>query len=159
MNSEPPPFGDPTNIRRENAAAVKKGVAVGCGGCAFLIVLGIGFVASIFFGIMLLMRGSDVSQLSLQAAQNSEVLKQELGEPIHMGWFIFGSMRSSSGQGTASLAVPVSGPQEGVTLHTTATQQNGVWHLNSVTTTLPSGKEFSLPVPALPPVAQEAKAP
>ncbi|TDU70853.1 cytochrome oxidase complex assembly protein 1 [Prosthecobacter fusiformis] len=150
MNTEPPPFGDPTNINRENAAAVKKGVAVGCGGCLAVILLAIGFVASIFFIVMLFMRGADASVESLKRAQNSPQMKEALGEPIQMGWWVMGSFNSTAEEGQANLTIPVSGPRGSASIQTEATKEKGTWNYTRMTAELPTGTTVDLlqPLPS-----------
>jgi hypothetical protein len=150
MNTEPPPFGDPTNIRRENAAAVKKGFAVGCGGCFVVFMLGIGFVASLFFVVMLFMRGADASVESLKRAQNSPQVKAALGDPITMGWWVMGSFSSTAEEGQANLTIPVSGPRGSASIQTEATKEKGTWNYTRMSADLPSGQTIDLlqPLPS-----------
>lgn len=144
MNPEPPPFGDPTNIQRENADAVKKGVTVGCAGCATVLMLFVGFIALIVMTIFYFMRSSEACQMALEEAKKSAVLRRELGEPMTLGWIVTGSVNTASGAGKANLSVPVSGPKQSATLQISATQTDGVWQLNEARTALPSGEPVDL---------------
>lgn len=144
MNPEPPPFGDPTNIQRENAAAVKKGITVGCAGCATVLMLFVGFIALIVLAVFYFMRSSEACQLALQEARKSAILRRELGEPMTLGWIVTGNVNTVSGSGKATLNVPVSGPKQSVSIQVSATQTNGVWQLNEAQTTLPSGEPVDL---------------
>lgn len=144
MNPEPPPFGDPTNIQRENAAAVKKGVTVGCAGCATVLMLFVGFIVLIVMTIFYFIRSSEACDMALHEAKKSPILQRELGEPMTLGWIVTGNVNTASGAGKANLNVPVSGPKQSVTIQVSATQTNGVWKLEEARTTLPSGEPVDL---------------
>lgn len=146
MNTTPPPpFGDPANIRRENAAAVKKGVAVGCGGCFLMVALLFAAMAAVVSVAMVFMRSSDVAQETLKRAQNSPVLVQELGSPIEMGWLLSGHISIINDSGTAEMSVPVSGPLGSATIRSHAVKKDGgPWQIEKMETRLPSGATVDL---------------
>ncbi len=125
MNPPPVPFGDPTRVQAENKAAVGKGIAFGCGGCALLVSVFIAFIACIVAVVMMAMRSTDACGMSLLAAQKSEIMKRELGEPMTLGWIIMGSVNINNGHGRANLNVPISGPKGDATIHTEGTKQQG----------------------------------
>lgn len=125
MSTTPPPFGDPTNIEREHASAVGKGVGCGCGGCLAAVVGCFVLGAAIFAFVMMLLRGSDACQMSLHQAQHSEVMKRELGEPISLGWLVFGNIHITNGNGSVDVTVPVSGPKGSASIHTVGTKSSG----------------------------------
>ncbi len=122
------PFGDPTNIRQENAAAVGKGVLFGCGGCALLVAAA--FVMLLLFaaGVLYMMSLSGPGQEVYAAAQKSEVLRRELGEPIAKGWFMSGHVSVNNDSGTARLTIPLSGPKGSASLQIEAEMRQGLWH-------------------------------
>lgn len=144
MNPEPPPFGDPTNINRENAAAVRKGVAVGCGGCFAVVVLGLGLMASLFFIVEIFLRGSDVGKETMKRAQQSPAMQQALGEPMKMGWLVFGSIHVENDSGGANLSIPISGPLGACSVKTVAEKKAGIWEYSRMKATLPSGESIDL---------------
>jgi hypothetical protein len=138
MSTPPPlPFGDPSKIQQENSAAVRKGVAFGCGGCALLAAAVAVFGACIFWFIMSMIRGADASQMSLQAAQSSEVMRRELGEPIALGWLVTGSISITNGNGRADITVPVSGPKGAASIHTVGSKKAGSpWTFSTMKATI-----------------------
>ena len=149
MNPEPPPFGDPTNIQRENNAAIGKGVAVGCGGCLMVIASIVFFVVAIVGGVMLFLRSSEPCAETLRSAQNSPALQQALGEPMKMGWFLVGSVSITNESGSADISIPISGPKGSVRIRTRALRQDRVWSYQEMSTQLPSGEAVDL-LPTLP---------
>ena len=112
--------------------------------------LGIGFVASLFFVVMLFMRGADASVESLKRAQNSPQVKAALGEPIAMDWWVMGSFSSTAEEGQANLTIPVSGPRGSASIQTEATKQQGTWRYTRMSADLPSGETIDLlqPLPS-----------
>jgi hypothetical protein len=130
------PFGDPTNIQRENAAAVGKGVAFGCGGCALLVVLVFGLMmACMFFAFVMLWR-SGPGDAAFEAAKKSEVMREALGEPMTKGWLVTGNVSINNNTGTADLNVPVSGPNGSASIHAVATMTDGVWNFSEAKATI-----------------------
>lgn len=125
MSSTPPPFGDPTNIQREHASAVGKGVGCGCGGCLSVVLGCFGLGVAIFAVVMMFLRNSDACQMSLLQAQQSEVMKRELGEPISLGWVVSGKIKITNGKGTVDVTVPVSGPKGSASIHTVGKKSAG----------------------------------
>jgi hypothetical protein len=56
-------------------------------------------------------RASDVyKQAMSQAAANSQV-REQIGEPIKGGWFMFGELKYGGTSGHANFAIPISGPR------------------------------------------------
>lgn len=148
MSTQPPPlpFGDPSNIRKEHASAVGKGVLFGCGGCAMAVAAVMLLGSAVALLVMSFMKGADACQMSLKAAQESEVMRMELGEPITMGWFVSGNISMSGGDGSAEVHVPVSGPKGSASIHTVAAKQNsGPWTFTKMQATIEaSGKQVDL---------------
>lgn len=144
MNTEPPPFGDPTNIQRENAAAVRKGVAFGCGGCLAIILAGVCFMIAIIGIVFYAIRASDPIQLTLKAAQRSEVVQQELGEPISLGWLVLGNIQTVNNEGTANLSLSLSGPKGDADVQVQGQKKDGVWNFSQMEAVLPSGSRVDL---------------
>lgn len=141
MSTPPPPlpFGDPTNIQKKHASAVGKGVLFGCGGCAVavgVLLLGV----AVFALVMSFMKGADACQMSLKAAQESEVMRVELGEPIAMGWLVSGNIKINNGDGTAEVNVPVSGPKGSASIHTVGRKKGGgPWKFTKMHATIEAG--------------------
>lgn len=107
-----------------------------------LVLLGV----AIFALVMSFMNGADACQMSLKAAQESEVMRVELGEPITMGWLVSGSIKINNGDGTADVNVPVSGPKGSASIHTIGTKKDGgPWSFTKMQATIDSsGKQVDL---------------
>jgi len=144
MNSEPLPFGDPTNIRRENAAAVRKGVAVGCGGCAAIVLVGALFMTGIVFVVLYFMQSSAPAQQTLHAARKSEILRRELGAPLSLSWLVTGSVNTYNDTGSADLSLTVFGPQGEADVLTIGIPDAGGWKYSRMEAMLPSGEKVDL---------------
>ncbi len=101
---------------------------------------------AVFALVMSFMKGADACQMSLKAAQESEVVRAELGEPITMGWFVSGNIKINNGDGTAEVHVPVSGPKGSASIHTVGTKKDGdPWKFTTMQATIEaSGKQVNL---------------
>jgi hypothetical protein len=141
MNPPPVPFGDPTRVNQENRAAVGKGLLFGCGA---LVVAAVVFVGLIVFGVLSLMRGSDVCEQAVAKAQASSRVQTALGQPITQGWYVTGSINTSNDSGSADVNIPISGPKGSATIHAVATKAAGVWTFSVLRVTLPDGKQVNL---------------
>lgn len=137
MNSEPPPFGDPGQVRRDNQNAVKKGVLFGCGGCALLLGLAVAGVAGLVFFVFGTIRNTEPYQASLRAAQASPALREALGEPIRSDWWLGGKVSWDNGAGRADMHIPVKGPKGGASIHTIGTKQPAApWRFEKMEATI-----------------------
>lgn len=134
MNATPPPLGDPTKVQAENSAAVGKGILFGCSGCLLVIFALMLFAGAIVGVVMYAIRSSDVAQLTLVTAQASPEMKAELGEPMEIGWFITGSVKSNGGNGQADVHLPIAGPNGSASVHAIASKKTGgVWEFTEMT--------------------------
>lgn len=144
MSATPPPFGDPTNIRRENQAAVSKGIAAGCGGCLTVIALGVFFVVALTATIFYFIRSSDANQETLKRAQSSPALIQQIGEPVQMGWLVMGSVSRQNEKGNADMSIPVTGPKGSARIHTVGVRDANGWRYTKMLATLENGQQIDL---------------
>jgi hypothetical protein len=150
------PFGDPTNIRRENVSAVGKGVAFGCGGCLGLAGIMV-IIILVIGGIGLKMfRSSGPCQAALRAAQASPEMREKLGEPMELGWLMTGNISTIHGSGSANLNVLIHGPKGKAGIRVVGKSSAGVWRYEEMTASVAStGEKLSLlsylesPPPAL----------
>jgi len=135
------PFGDPTNIRRENSSAIGKGVALGCGGCLGLVAIVV-IIVVVIGGIGLkIFRSSSPCQSALSAAQASPAMRAQIGEPIELGWLITGSINSINGSGSANLNILVHGPKGKASVRVIGKSAAGVWNYEKMTATITSTGE------------------
>ncbi len=113
MSASPPdlPFGDPTAITTQNRSAVGKGVLIGCGGCA-VVLLGIaGVFSAIFFGVFAAIGKSDAVAEVMKRADESKVVREQLGTPLQRGWLTTGNIETANGSSSAELQIPIEGPK------------------------------------------------
>lgn len=87
---------------------------------AFIIFAGVMFVMNMF-------RSSDVYAGAMAAAQAHPAVQEALGDPIKGGFLIAGSIHTDGSSGDASMAIPISGPEESATIHADATMREGEW--------------------------------
>ncbi len=88
---------------------------------------GLGFVAAVFFGIMSLLRSSDVYKEAVSRAQHAPAVVQALGEPVQPGWWFTGNNSVNGPSGSADIAIPVSGTKGKGTVYAVARKQAGQW--------------------------------
>ncbi|MGC2447888.1 MAG: cytochrome c oxidase assembly factor Coa1 family protein [Candidatus Sulfotelmatobacter sp.] len=71
-------------------------------------------------------RNSDVyKQAMVQATANSQV-RDQMGEPMKAGWFIFGELKIGATTGRANFSIPISGPHGKGRIRVVA-HKNGGW--------------------------------
>jgi hypothetical protein len=94
-------------------------------GCLTMLVVVAGGIALVLWGILSLMKSSDVYQEAIRRAQSNAAVVQALGSPVEDGIFFSGEMNVSGGSGTADMAVPLSGPAGSGTLYINANKSWG----------------------------------
>lgn len=135
MDTPPPvPFGDPTQVQKENRSALGKGLLFGCSGC-LLVILALGiFVAAIVGVVMASLRNSEPFQITLDAAKNSAEMRQAVGEPMTIGWIMTGNVKYNGGEGEADVYVPINGPSGSAYVHTVGRKAAGNgWDFSQMT--------------------------
>jgi hypothetical protein len=100
-----------------------------------------GFIYLIFYFVMSMMQSSEPYQHALAEAKRSPAVTAAIGEPIREGWFITGKISEGGGSGSASLAIPVSGPRGGATIYVEARESAGQWQYQQVVVELDSSHE------------------
>jgi hypothetical protein len=91
---------------------------------------------SIFFGVMGLIRNSDVVQGAVARAERDPEVAAALGTPLEVGWLPRGSINTSNGSGRADLTLPVSGPRGSGEMIVEAVSREGVWRYNRLMVTV-----------------------
>lgn len=102
-------------------------IGAGCALVGLVVLLGIGFVLAIVFGVMAMVKSSGAYAEAIAAARESAQVREALGEPIEEGWFVTGNVQSSGPSGEASLAIPLSGPQGSGTLYVEGRKRADRW--------------------------------
>ena len=83
--------------------------------------------ALILFGaaIELLCHNLSLTQQAIADLQASTGGREALGDPVRLGWFIAGNMRS----GEANFSIPVKGSKAAGKLEVKGTRKDGSWHI------------------------------
>ena len=114
----PPPIEPEKNwFRRHLILSIAIGIAVAA----------VGFVVALLFGILSILKSSDVYKQALAKAQNAPAVAEALGKPIEAGWWFTGNINVSGPSGNADLAIPISGPKGSGTICAVATKRAGEW--------------------------------
>lgn len=124
-----PPYERPPSWFQRNK---KMAIVGGCALVTFVLLLVLGFVAVIAFGVMSLVKSSNAYTEALSLARQNEEVRTALGEPIEDGWFVTGSVQSSGSSGEASLVIPLNGPKDEGTLYVEGRKSAGAWHYSTM---------------------------
>jgi hypothetical protein len=105
----------------------------------------VGFVLLIFSFVMTLMKSSEPFRHGLAEARENPAITAALGEPIQEGSMISGNFQESGPTGSASLAIPLSGPKGDATLYVEAHKSAGQWQYQTLVVELKaSGQRIDL---------------
>jgi len=97
-------------------------------GCLGLIILVLGFIASIMMIAFGVMKSSNVyEQAMIETRSNIEVI-EALGEPIEDGFLLTGEINVHGTLGEANFAIKISGPKGEGTVYVIATKKAGRWN-------------------------------
>ncbi len=121
-----------------------KWIAIGCG---TLLVLGIGFVVAMIFGISAMMKSSDVYVESLAHIKTEPALVAKLGSPIESDGMLKGKIEVSGPSGTAHISYPVKGPTGKATIYVDASKVAGRWKYESIIAELDGGTRLPMTIP------------
>jgi hypothetical protein len=97
----------------------------------------VGFIALIFGTI----RSSDVYQAAMAQANADATVVENLGTPIHDGFFTNAQITVRGDSGTANLAIPLRGPKGTARLFGRATKSQGEWHFEELVVRIDRTKE------------------
>ena len=82
----------------------------------------------LFFGSLeYLLRNSSIAQQAIADLQASKEGKNELGDPIRIGWLISGEIKITGGDGGAVLSIPVKGSKTAGELDVKGIRKDGSW--------------------------------
>jgi len=76
---------------------------------ACLVVLTV-FIGGLLWGVTSMMRSSYPYQLAVKRATESSAVETKLGKPLQIGWLTSGNVNFNGAEASASLSIPVSGP-------------------------------------------------
>jgi hypothetical protein len=124
-------------------------------GCLTVLLAGAMFVAGIFALVVGMMRQSDAYGEAMRRARASTQLQAAIGTPMEEGRFVTGSFEESGPSGTASLAIPVSGPRGGATIYVEGRKSAGQWQYDVLVAQLDaSGERIELEPAESPPAVE-----
>jgi len=75
-------------------------------------------------------------------------LREALGEPVTVGWWVGGTLRDNGNHGSATFQIPLEGPRGQATLDVAASKSQGTWTTGRAKVTLTSGEIIDLLEPA-----------
>lgn len=116
-------------------------VPLGCVGVLAVVLASLGLLVGIIFGAI---RQSDIAQLAIQRAQQSEELEERLGAPIEPRWWLSGNIEMDGAGGTASLAIPLKGSRARGTLYVEGTKSTGRWSFDQLVFETEGGERLDL---------------
>jgi len=95
---------------------------------SIVLVAAVVFVVGLVAFIEHEIKSSPIYQMSLARAQLSSNIAGILGHPVNAGWFVSGQLtESTSGDGHATLTIPLKGPKGRGTLRVQADRHAGSW--------------------------------
>lgn len=130
MGSSSSPMAVPSPPKKNWLAAHwKSALAVGCLGLIALIVT---FIGGILFLVESSIKNTPAYTEALARAQANPVVAEKIGQPLHAGWFVSGSINISGSSGNADFSVPISGPKGKGTLYVVAKKSAGRWQFETL---------------------------
>ncbi len=92
-----------------------------------MIVIGLIFVFSLFYGISSDLEDKEPFQYAFEVINKDEEMIRHLGSPIVQDGIFMGDMSWSNGEQSVDVRIPVSGPKGEGVLYLKARETNGVW--------------------------------
>lgn len=97
------------------------------GGCLTLIIIGLIFIGTLFFGVTNMFKNSTPYEYALeQASQNREVTLI-LGDAIESDGIINGNISIDNNSGIANFSIPIKGSKGEARIYVVAEKRNGEW--------------------------------
>lgn len=97
------------------------------GGCLTLIIIGLIFIGTLFFGVTRMFKNSTPYEYALeQASQNREVTLI-LGDAIESDGIISGNISIDNNSGIANFSIPIKGSKGEARIYVVAEKRNGEW--------------------------------
>jgi len=95
-------------------------------GCLTLLFLMAAFSAITIGSISITFRSSDVYKQAIARAAANVQVRDQVGDPMKAGWFIFGDLKYNGSSGSANFSIPISGPRGKGRIRVVA-YKNQVW--------------------------------
>lgn len=96
-------------------------------GCLLFVLFGLGCIALFIHFVFTALKSSEPYETALAAATQNPAVIQALGEPVEAAYLITGSVNLENDNGTADLAIPISGPQASAIIYVEAEKTSGHW--------------------------------
>jgi hypothetical protein len=126
-------------------------------GCLTPVLLCGGCFALIFFGVTGLIKSSEPYGEAIAKAKANQEVRNQLGEPIAVGYWTTGSVQVSNGTGSANFIIPISGPKKSGIVFVEATKNAGKWEYSKLEVQpVGSDKRIDLRTPELKPAPKPA---
>jgi hypothetical protein len=140
--AEPEAISSSAHARRASQAVTRKGKWV------IWVVIAVISLCIACFGIFMvgmfsIMRSSDAFKMALEIVKNHPTAQQVLGVPIEDSPFTTGSIEENGSSGTASLEIPIKGPNQSGKLYVTAAKEENTWRITSLMLEA-GGQEYQL---------------
>jgi hypothetical protein len=108
------------------------------------------FAGGLFYVIASEFRASYPYQLAVRRATESPAVVAKLGTPLHIGWFVMGSIKFENADGDASISIPISGPNGKGRIFVVGNKHANHWSFDTLEVDV-SGQDEPIPLldPAL----------
>ncbi|RYD38299.1 MAG: hypothetical protein EOP85_17075 [Verrucomicrobiaceae bacterium] len=140
MNSQPPPLthGPPPLSQGPPPGWWARNWKWMVPTCAVVLVGGIvGFIYLLVTLIMGLMKSSEPFKVAMERANASEQMRAALGTPVESGMFVTGNINTAGASGSASLGIPISGPNGKGNIYVEARKSAGTWTYTTLEAHIP----------------------
>ena len=101
-------------------------------GCFGMLILFVGFVASVALIVFAAVKSTDVYKDALARAKVHPSVIEALGSPIREGFLVSGSTNVNGASGEANLSIPISGPNGKGTIYVAASKSLGQWNYSGL---------------------------
>lgn len=112
------------------------------------------FVGALLYGVESMFWASYPYELAVQRATASPAVAEAIGTPLHVGWFVSGSLNFSGAEGSANISIPISGPKGHGRIVVDGKKHANIWKFDVLEVDV-QGKEEPIPLlepaPALAP--------
>jgi hypothetical protein len=107
-------------------------------------------MGGVIYFVQSALRSSYPYQLAVKRATESPVVTAKLGTALHIGWFVSGSLGFNGSEGSASLGIPISGPNGKGSIEVVGKKHANHWNFETLELDV-SGQDEPIPLldPAL----------
>jgi hypothetical protein len=107
-------------------------------------------IGGVIYFVESALRSSYPYQVAVKRATETPVVAAKLGTPLHFGWFVSGNLGFNGSEGSASLGIPISGPNGKGRIMVVGKKQANHWNFETLELDV-SGQDEPIPLldPAL----------